>query len=69
MNTEPIDPHTPLVEALAMLEGLSGLAAYVSDNTCPISGFSLMMLLEPLIERVQRAKELLESARHPLRER
>lgn len=39
MNTEPIDPHTPLVEALAMLEGLSGLAAYVSDNTCPISGF------------------------------
>ena len=30
-------------------------------------GFSLMMLLEPLIERVQRAKELLESARPPLR--
>lgn len=67
MNAEPIDPHTPLVEALAMLEGLSCLAAYVSDDACPISGFSLMMLLEPLIERVQRAKELLESARPPLR--
>lgn len=69
MTAFPPDPHTLLIESIAILEGLSGLAAHVSEDACPISGFSLMVLLETLIDRLQRAKALLETPVNPARER
>lgn len=61
MNAFPPDPHTLLIEAAAIAEGLAALAARASDEECMLTGFSLMMLLETIIERVRQAIRLIEN--------
>lgn len=59
------DPHTPLVEALAMADGLSALAANASERDCQLKGFELMMLLAPIRERIHASMLALENPPQP----
>lgn len=65
MNALISDPHTPLVEALAMADGLSALAAQASEEACRLKGFELMMLLMPIRDRIETALRQMDPPAHP----
>ncbi len=65
MTTEnPLsDADTALTEALGMVDGLSSLAAQISEEHCWMTGWELMTLLMPVQERMKKAMDLIESYR------
>lgn len=57
------DAHTALTEALGMVDGLSSLAAQLSEAQCILTGWELMALLMPVQERMKKAMDLIENYR------
>lgn len=59
------DAHTPLVEALAMADGLSALATHASEQDCLLKRFELVMLIMPIRDRIEAALRQMESPAPP----
>jgi len=57
------DAHTALTEALGMVDGLSSLAAQVSEASCQLTGWEFMTLLMPVQDRMKKAMDLIENYR------